>query len=91
MRRGVYAPAKRSRPMHANLERPSSDEVNWCDQAGALAMAKALNAYWAERGYDANARVVSCGFHMQMRGTFYGVRSDIVNGRPTRLLAEHAA
>lgn len=50
--------------------------------AGAERVAAEINAYWRARGFDANARPERCGFHHAMRGAYYRVVSDIVNGKP---------
>lgn len=45
---------------------------------GARKLAEKINAYWAERGVNANARAVLLPFNPRMREAYYVVRSDLV-------------
>lgn len=49
---------------------------------GARELRDKVNAFWAERGFTANARIVRHKFHKSMRGAFYEIASDLRNGLP---------
>ena len=63
------------------------DPNDLCGEPGAKRLASALNAYWRERGFEANARVVPVGFSPVMRSARWDIRSDTINGIPTRRAA----
>lgn len=65
-------------------EKPEPKETS--DRAGCQAVCDEINAHWRARGYDANARPVHRGFSIAMRGSYWAVVSDLVNGFPTRRL-----
>lgn len=45
---------------------------------GARKLAEKINAYWAQRGINANAHAVLMPFSPAMREAFYTIRSDLV-------------
>lgn len=59
-------------------------------EAGAIALRDQINAYWRERGYDAQARVEVFSFK-ERRARFFDVRSAMVNGLPARRIRDRAA
>lgn len=83
--------------------RPKSHcESEFCDQEGAEELRDRINAYWAERGLNAEAiaHEVSCKnqdeerkrfYDERMRRVYFVVRSTMCNGKPTKILAERAA
>lgn len=64
-------------------------EHDFCNADGARRLKKRLEEYWRERGYDVTVRIVEAGFVAAMRSARSDVRSDMVNGFPTRR-HEHA-
>ena len=50
-------------------------------QAGARRLAFRIKTYWLKRGFDVNVWAEKT-FNAEMRDPSYGVRSDLVNGRP---------
>ena len=64
---------------------------NWYTYDGAKELAWRINDYWEQRGYDAGATVFSLGSgfpngHKKegMDMVRYGIRSNMVNGIPTK-------
>lgn len=49
---------------------------------GAAALAKRIQAYWAERGYAVQAWVVESCYDPAHRSSRFDVRSDLVDGLP---------
>ncbi len=58
-----------------------------CTPEGARRLKSRIEAYWAERGYDVSVDLVEAGFMPAMRSARTDVRSNLVNGMPTRLPA----
>jgi hypothetical protein len=60
--------------------------------AAAVQLAQSINRYWAELGYDAEARVVEIRL-LDGRGNAdeFGVISNLRNGIPARRLLDEAA
>ena len=44
--------------------------------------AEQIRAYWAERGYEINTRIIEIGFQQKTRCVPSCVRSDLANGLP---------
>lgn len=59
---------------------------DYCTLEGARQQAEKINEYWAERGYLANAYPVLLPYHSSLRESGYGVKSNLVNGVPTKRL-----
>lgn len=57
---------------------------DWCSSDGAKRLALKIQAYWQERGYDVDLKLVEAGFLPAMRSARTDVRSDMVNGMPRR-------
>ena len=55
-----------------------------CTPEGARRLKARIEAYWAERGYDVSVVLVEAGFMPAMRSARTDVRSNLVNGMPTR-------
>jgi hypothetical protein len=53
---------------------------DWCGFDGAAALAKKINEYWRERGYEVYAQRVT-------DSAVFGVRSMLVNGCPRKSAA----
>ena len=49
---------------------------------GAAALAKRIQAYWAERGYLVQTWVIEGRYDPAHRSSRYDVRSDLVDGLP---------
>lgn len=61
---------------------------DWCDEPGAIALKAQIEAYWRERGGLVTVKLVQAGFLAAMRRGRYDLRSDLVNGAPTRRIVE---
>lgn len=57
-----------------------------CSRDGAKRLAARIEAYWAERGYAVQTQLRDAGFVASMRSARSDVRSDLVNGMPTKRL-----
>lgn len=57
---------------------------DYCTKDGALRIKEKIEAYWAERGHDVRVDLVQGGFLASMRSARTDVRSNMVNGVPTR-------
>lgn len=53
-------------------------------ESAARAILQRIQAYWAERGYEVEGQVFASGYSERLRSTVYEVRTDLVNGMPTR-------
>lgn len=51
-----------------------------------MSLAEKIADYWAERGYSVRMEIVNEGFVQVFRCAVHGIRSDMVNGYPTRKL-----
>ena len=49
-------------------------------------LAERISEYWAERGHSVSLNIVNVGFFPEHRCAVHGIRSDMVNGYPTRKL-----
>ncbi len=59
-------------------------ENELCRREGGRRVKGRIEAYWAERGDDVNVDLVEAGFMPAMRSARTDVRSNLVNGMPTR-------
>ena len=57
---------------------------DYCTREGAERLKEQIEAYWAERGHDVRVNLVSGGFLASMRSARTDVRSNLINGVPTR-------
>ena len=57
---------------------------DYCTREGAERLKQQIEAYWAERGHDVKINLVQGGFLASMRSARTDVRSNMVNGVPTR-------
>lgn len=57
---------------------------DYCTKDGALRIKEKIEAYWAERGHDVQVNLVQGGFLPSMRSARTDVRSNLINGVPTR-------
>lgn len=55
-----------------------------CNGEGARKLKARIEAYWSERGYAVNVRLVKGEFVMAMRSSRFDVRSDMINGMPVQ-------
>ena len=55
-----------------------------CNQDGARRIKQRIEEYWRERGYNVDIKLVDAGFVAAMRSARTDVRSDMVNGLPTK-------
>ena len=57
---------------------------DYCTKEGAERLKDQIEAYWAERGHDVRVNLVNGGFLASMRSARTDVRSNLINGVPTR-------
>jgi len=63
---------------------------DYCTREGAERLKNQIEEYWAERGHNVKVNLVQGGFLASMRSARTDVRSNLVNGVPTRNM-EHFA
>lgn len=57
---------------------------DFCNVEGARRLKQRIEEYWRERGYAVEIKLVEAGFVAAMRSARTDVRSDMVNGLPSR-------
>ena len=57
---------------------------DFCNADGARRLKQRIEEYWRERGYTVEVKLVEAGFVAAMRSARTDVRSDMVNGLPTK-------
>ena len=60
-------------------------EHDFCTVDGARRLKQRIEDYWRERGFKVDIKLVDAGFMPAMRSARTDVRSDMVNGMPTRI------
>ncbi len=55
-----------------------------CDRDGAGRLATRIQDFWRKRGFDVSVEMSDEGFVSTMRSARTDVRSDMINGMPTR-------
>jgi hypothetical protein len=63
---------------------------DFCSTDGARKLKQKIEMYWKERGFDVNVDLVEAGFTPSMRSGRTDVRSNMVNGMPTRFMMGEA-
>lgn len=61
-----------------------------CDKDGANRLAQKIQDFWRKRGFDVVVEMKEEGFVSTMRSARTDVRSDMVNGMPTRMTPAEA-
>lgn len=61
-----------------------------CNKDGANRLAQKIQDFWRKRGFDVVVEMKDEGFVSTMRSARTDVRSDMVNGMPTRMAAAEA-
>ena len=56
---------------------------DFCDGNGARRLKQRIEAFWGERGYAVNVKLVEAGFAAAMRSVRTDIRSDMINGLPS--------
>lgn len=59
-----------------------------CDRDGASRLAEKIQDFWRKRGFDVYVEMKDEGFVSTMRSARTDVRSDMINGMPTRMAAD---
>jgi hypothetical protein len=59
-------------------------EHDFCNVDGARRLKQRIEEYWRERGFTVDVKLVEAGFVAAMRSARTDVRSDMVNGLPTK-------
>lgn len=57
---------------------------DFCNAEGARRLKQRIEEYWRDRGYTVEVKLVEAGFVAAMRSARTDVRSDMVNGFPTK-------
>ena len=57
---------------------------DFCNPDGARRLKQRIEEYWRDRGYQVEIKLVEAGFVAAMRSARTDVRSDMVNGLPSR-------
>ena len=57
---------------------------DWCNKDGAERLRQQIVTYWEQRGYDVDIDLIDAGFVPAMRSARTDVRSNMVNGMPSR-------
>ncbi len=57
---------------------------DFCNVDGARRLKLRIEEYWRERGYTVEVKLIEAGFVAAMRSARTDVRSDMVNGFPTK-------
>jgi len=59
-------------------------DYDFCTTDGARRLKQRIEEYWRDRGFDVDIKLVDAGFVAAMRSARTDVRSNMVNGLPTR-------
>jgi hypothetical protein len=59
-------------------------EHDFCNVDGARRLKQRIEEYWRDRGYNVDVKLIEAGFVAAMRSARTDVRSDMVNGLPTK-------
>lgn len=62
-----------------------SGNSDFCTTEGARKLKQKIESYWKDRGFDVNIDLVDAGFTPSMRSGRTDVRSNMINGMPTRI------
>jgi hypothetical protein len=63
---------------------------DFCTSEGARRLKQRIEDYWRERGYEVDVKLVDASFVAAMRSARTDVRSNMINGLPTRRDLEEA-
>lgn len=61
--------------------------ADFCNRDGADRLAAKIQDFWRKKGFDVIVEMRDEGFVSTMRSSRTDVRSDMINGMPTRHLA----
>ncbi|MEO1137011.1 MAG: phosphoglycolate phosphatase [Pseudomonadota bacterium] len=61
-----------------------------CDRDGADRLASKIQDFWRKRGFDVVVEMKDEGFVSTMRSARTDVRSNMINGMPTKLMSAEA-
>ncbi|MAW82528.1 MAG: phosphoglycolate phosphatase [Parvularcula sp.] len=61
-----------------------------CDRDGANRLAAKIQDFWRKRGFDVSVEMKDEGFVSTMRSARTDVRSNMINGMPTKIVAAEA-
>jgi hypothetical protein len=57
---------------------------DFCNVDGARRLKQRIEEYWRDRGFAVEVKLIEAGFVPAMRSARTDVRSDMVNGMPTK-------
>ena len=63
---------------------------DYCTREGAERLKQQIEAYWAERGHEVRVNLVQGGFLASMRSARTDIRSNLMNGVPSRTTEDFA-
>ncbi len=63
---------------------------DFCNADGARRLKNKIEEYWRDKGYDVEIKLIEAGFVAAMRSARTDVRSDMVNGFPSRRKTEES-
>lgn len=58
-------------------------------QTQAQEILERIQSYWAQKGFQVQGAVHPAGYSPRLRSTVYEVTTDLVNGLPRRMNANH--
>jgi len=61
-----------------------------CDRDGAGRLATKIQDFWRKRGFDVHVEMKDEGFVSTMRSARTDVRSNMINGMPTKMAGAEA-
>ena len=63
---------------------------DFCDQDGARRLAQKIQDFWRKKGFDVVVEMRDEGFVSTMRSARTDVRSNMINGMPTKIFSAEA-
>ena len=66
-------------------------DYDFCNVDGARRIKQKIEEYWRDKGFAVDVKLVEAGFVAAMRSARTDIRSDMVNGLPSRRRAEEAS
>ncbi len=63
---------------------------DYCTREGAERLKEQIEAYWADRGQTVTVNLIQGGFLASMRSARTDVRSNMINGVPTKSVENFA-
>jgi hypothetical protein len=74
----------------AALKKGNAMKGDYCTREGAERLKEQIEAYWADRGHNVTVNLIQGGFLASMRSARTDVRSNMINGVPTKSVENFA-